>query len=47
MSHVTEAVRQIQGRTGDRQIADLELAYVHGNGGIIAEQAGLVLGTAR
>ena len=47
MSHVTEAVRQIQGRSGERQIEDLELAYVHGNGGIIAEQAGLVLGTAR
>ncbi len=47
MSHVTEAVRQIQGRCGDRQIADLELAYAHGNGGIIAEQAGLVFGVER
>ncbi len=46
MSHVTEAVRQIQGRAGDRQIAGLELAYAHGNGGIIAEQAGLVFGSA-
>lgn len=47
MSHVTEAVRQIQGRTSGRQIPDLELAYVHGNGGIIAEQVGLVLGVDR
>ncbi len=47
MSHVTEAVRQIQGRCGERQIADLELAYAHGNGGIIAEQAGLVFGAER
>lgn len=47
MSHVTEAVRQIQGRAGDRQIAGLELAYAHGNGGIIAEQAGLVFGAQR
>jgi acetyl-CoA acetyltransferase len=47
MSHVTEAVRQIQGRAGDRQIADLELAYAHGNGGIIAEQTGLVFGASR
>jgi acetyl-CoA acetyltransferase len=47
MSHVTEAVRQIQGRGGDRQVADLELAYAHGNGGIIAEQVGLVFGADR
>ena len=46
MSHVTEAVRQIQGRGGARQVPDLELAYAHGNGGIIAEQAGLVFGVA-
>lgn len=47
MSHVTEAVRQIQGRCGDRQIPGLELAYAHGNGGIIAEQTGLVFGAER
>jgi len=47
MSHVTEAVRQIQGRAGKRQIAGLQLAYAHGNGGIIAEQAGLVFGAER
>ena len=47
MSHVTEAVRQIQGRGGDRQIPDLEFAYAHGNGGIIAEQAGLIFGASR
>ncbi len=47
MSHVTEAVRQIQGRAGNRQVANLELAYAHGNGGIIAEQAGLVFGASR
>jgi acetyl-CoA acetyltransferase len=47
MSHVTEAIRQIQGRAGDRQIANLELAYAHGNGGIIAEQVGLVFGADR
>ncbi len=44
MSHVTEAVRQIQGRCGTRQVANLEIAYAHGNGGIIAEQTGLVFG---
>jgi acetyl-CoA acetyltransferase len=47
MSHVTEAVRQIQGRGRDRQVANLELAYAHGNGGIIAEQVGLVFGANR
>ena len=47
MSHVTEAVRQIQGRAGARQIPGLELAYAHGNGGIIAEQVGLVFGAER
>lgn len=44
MSHVTEAVRQIQGRAGARQIPDLELAFVNGNGGILSEQVSLVLG---
>ena len=45
MSHVTEAVRQLQGRAGDRQIPDLDLAFVNGNGGILSEQVSLVLGT--
>ena len=47
MSHVTEAVRQIQGRAGERQLSGLDLAYAHGNGGIIAEQVGLVFGAER
>jgi acetyl-CoA acetyltransferase len=47
MSHVTEAVRQLQGRAGARQVPGLELAYAHGNGGIVAEQVGLVLGAAQ
>jgi len=47
MSHVTEAVRQVQGRSGDRQVADLEFAFVNGNGGILSEQASLVLGVER
>jgi acetyl-CoA acetyltransferase len=47
MSHVTEAIRQIQGRAGERQVQGLELAYAHGNGGIIAEQTGLIFGADR
>ncbi len=44
MSHVTEAVRQVQGRAGDRQVPDLDLAFVNGNGGILSEQVSLILG---
>ncbi len=44
MSHVTEAARQLQGRAGERQVRDCGLAFVNGNGGIMSEQASLVLG---
>jgi acetyl-CoA acetyltransferase len=44
MSHVTEAVRQLQRRAGERQVKHLELAFVNGNGGIMSEQASLILG---
>jgi len=41
--HVTEAVRQIQGRAGDRQLRRADTMFVSGNGGIISEQTALVL----
>ena len=44
MSHVTEAVRQLQGRAGDRQLRDCELAFVNGNSGSMTEEVSLVLG---
>jgi acetyl-CoA acetyltransferase len=44
MSHVTEAVRQVQQRGNGRQVAGLELAFVNGNGGIMSEECALVLG---
>ena len=44
MSHVTEAARQIQGRAGERQVKDLEMVFVNGNGGIMSEQVSLILG---
>jgi acetyl-CoA acetyltransferase len=43
MSHVTEAVRQLQARAGERQVS-CELAFVNGNGGVMSEQTSLVLG---
>ena len=45
MSHVTEAVRQLQGRAAGRSVPGLERAFVHGNGGVMGEQVSLVLGT--
>jgi acetyl-CoA acetyltransferase len=43
MSHVVEAVAQIQGRSGDRQLRKHDLAYVSGTGGIMSEQTAVVL----
>src|SRR5690606_3555951 len=33
MSLITESVRQLMGRAGDRQVPNCELAFVNGNGG--------------
>jgi acetyl-CoA acetyltransferase len=43
LSHVTEAVRQIQGRAGERQLPKADLAYANGTGGMLAEQVALIL----
>lgn len=43
MSHVVEAIRQLMGRGGARQVKDAALAYVNGNGGIMSEQVSLIL----
>ena len=42
-SHVIEGVRQVQGRAGDRQLARHDVAYVTGTGGVMSEQAAVVL----
>jgi acetyl-CoA acetyltransferase len=47
MFHVIEAVRQLRGQAGKRQIPDAELALAHGNGGIIGLHCSVVLGRGR
>ncbi len=44
MFHVIEAVRQLRGEAGARQVKDAELALAHGNGGIIGIHCTLILG---
>jgi acetyl-CoA acetyltransferase len=44
MSHVIEAVRQLMGRGGERQVNEATIGYVNGNGGVMSEQCSLVLG---
>lgn len=43
MSQVVEAVRQVQGRAGERQLTRHDIAYVTGTGGVMSEQAAIVL----
>ena len=43
LSHLTEAVRQIQGRAGDRQLPKCDVAYTNGTGGMLAEQVAVIL----
>ena len=44
MFHVVEAVRQLRGEAGERQVKDAELVLAHGNGGIIGIHCTLILG---
>lgn len=41
-----EAVRQLRGDAGERQVAGARTAIAHGNGGMLSSQATAVLGTA-
>ncbi|MBS0324818.1 MAG: thiolase family protein [Proteobacteria bacterium] len=43
MSQLIEAVHQIQGRCGERQLKKHDLAYVSGTGGVMSEQTALIL----
>jgi acetyl-CoA acetyltransferase len=40
-----EAVRQIRGECGERQIEGCETALAHGNGGVLSSQATVILGS--
>ncbi|QKV55569.1 thiolase [Comamonas antarctica] len=42
---IVEAVQQLQGTAGARQVKDAKLALAHGNGGELSSQATMVLGT--
>ena len=42
---LVEATRQIRGDCGERQVADANVALVHGNGGVLSSQVSAVLGS--
>lgn len=42
---IIEAVRQLRGDAGDRQLVNPEIALCHGNGGILSSQATNIFGT--
>lgn len=40
-----EAVRQVRGECGQRQVKDCEIALAHGNGGVLSSQCTVLLGS--
>ena len=45
MFHLVEAVRQLRGEGGERQVAGARTAFVHGDGGVLSAHASMVLTT--
>jgi len=43
MHHVVDAARQVMGRAAEAQVADCDVAFVAGTGGIMSEQVALLL----
>jgi acetyl-CoA acetyltransferase len=43
---IIEAVRQLRGEAGDRQVSDAHVGLVHGNGGVLSSQVTALLGDA-
>jgi len=41
-----EAVRQVRGECGARQVPGCEVAIAHGNGGVLSSQVTVLLGSA-
>lgn len=42
--HLLEAVEQLRGEAGERQVEGAEVAFVHGDGGVLSAHASLVMG---
>ncbi|MCW3817938.1 thiolase [Micromonospora sp. DR5-3] len=42
---IIEAVRQLRGECGDRQVPDAQTALTHGNGGVLSSQVTAIFGT--
>ena len=42
---LVEAVHQLRGECGERQLTDPEIAIAHGSGGVLSTMGTVVLGT--